>query len=622
MLKELFYVKQLLKRLGIILLLFMLFRILFLVFNYHLFPTISIVEFLTIMLTGLRFDISAITYMYLVFILLAMLPFPFRNKQWYKILVKLCFYLPTLLILLLSTADLIYYQFTLKRTTIDVLNMYKEFINLLPQFLKDFWYLFFIFLITLTGIEIVYRKTSGKGYSKLKLTKQSIILIIVSLLVFMGARGGIQYRPLSPIMAGKYAGPDMSPLVTNTPFNFIYSLQHKTLDDVSYFNEKELKNEYTVLHEGDGEGEQDNILIIIMESFSKEYIGTLNNGKGYTPFLDSLIDQGLICTNFYANGKQSVQGIASITASIPALMTEPFIFSIYQDHKIQGLGTLLKNMGYHTAFFHGGNNGTMGFDAFFKAAGVDHYYGKNEYDNKQHYDGNWGIYDEHFFQYTAREINKFPQPFCAILFSLSSHNPYNIPEEYEDKFDKGKLPIHQSIRYADYSLKRFFESASQMPWFDNTLFIITADHTAQAESNFYKNRVGSYQIPLLLYKHNSRLKGRNEKTSQQIDIMPTILDYVGYTGKYVAFGKSMLDSTSPGYAFQYHNDIFQIIDSTHILLFDGNKTIAFYNYKEDSLLNKNIVDNQSRQQKVMEDYLKAVIQTHHQALIKNQLAIE
>ena len=170
-----------------------------------------------------------------------------------------------------------------------------------------------------------------------------------------------------------------------------------------------------------------NVFVIILESFSSEHIGALthqigNKNTDFTPFLDSLAEKSLVFEGF-ANGKRSIEGIPAILASLPTWMTEDFITSQYSSNKFNSLASILKAEGYNTSFFHGGKNGTMGFDAFSKSAGFEFYYGKNEYPDQSDFDGSWGISDEPYLQYIAKTLNTTPEPFlgsCIYAFVASS----------------------------------------------------------------------------------------------------------------------------------------------------------------------------------------------------------
>ena len=112
----------------------------------------------------------------------------------------------------------------------------------------------------------------------------------------------------------------------------------------------------------------------------------------------------------------------------------------------------------------------MGFDNFAYAAGIDEYYGMNEYVKNKDFDGNWGIFDEEFLQFYATKLNSFKEPFVSSVFTLSSHHPYTIPEKYKGKFRKGPLKILEAVSYSDFSLRQFFKTASKMSWYENKTY--------------------------------------------------------------------------------------------------------------------------------------------------------
>ena len=630
-------------RLLIILLLFILSGILFYLFNTNHFNALNFVGFLKLLFYGIRFDISAIIYVNILFIILNIIPFKFRYNRTYQTINKYIFIIANSIALAFIFIDFIYFRFTLKHTTSDIFNLFGvsgDMYSLIPQFLKDYWCVAVLFILFIIFMIFLYNKTK----TELKTIKnnfiyyfyQSILFILFALFSVIGMRGGLQLKPISIITAAQYTSAQNIPLVLNTPFTIIRTLNKKGLKNVVFFKDTtELNKIYSPYHSYNKNtflvSKQDtqklNVIIIILESFSKEHFGSLNknleNGdyKGFTPFLDSLICQGLFCTNAFANSKTSIQAIPAVISSIPTLMDNPYITSIYSGNKINSLAKIFKKQGYTSSFYHGGKNGTMGFDAFAKMAGFGNYYGKDEYNNDEDYDGNWGIFDEKFLQFMAKNLNKTKQPFFATVFTLSSHHPYTIPPKYKDKFRKGKLKIQQSVMYADYSLKKFFETVSKMKWFDNTLFVFTPDHTSEAYHTYYQNRVGMYSVPILYYRHNSNLKGKNNNITQQIDIMPSILDYLNYKNDYIAFGQSIFDTTSDNFSVSYINNTYQLIKDDYALQFDGKKSLSLYNIKKDNLLQNNILDFDIKNRKKMETFLKAVIQSYNNRIINNDLTV-
>ncbi|MGQ0826771.1 MAG: LTA synthase family protein [Bacteroidota bacterium] len=531
--------------------------------------------------------------------------------------------------LLANCADLVYFQFTLKRTTADVFHFFggeigNDLGRLLPLFIKDYWYVVVIWLILTALLYYLYEKTEKKRILKWDTNQyiyQAVTFLISVFLFVIAYRGGIQLKPISIVTAGEYTSVRYVPLVVNTPFTILKTLDLPTIEPDIYFkDERELKKHYNPLHPGENGGfKKLNVFIIALESFSKEYVGALNKRSvSCTPFLDSLIGESLTFSNGFSNGKKSMEGIPAIVSSIPTWMNEAYITSPYGSNQTNSLPSLLKEQGYYTAFFHGGTNGTMGFDAYANLAGFDNYFGRKEYNNENDYDGNWGIWDEEFFQYTANTINKKQQPFFATLFTLTSHHPYTIPNKYRVKFKEGNLEIEKSISYSDYSLKKFFETAKKMPWFNNTLFVLCADHTGVSWDEFYMNRVGNYTIPIVYYLPRGQLKGQSALLTQQIDIMPSVLDYLNYSKPYFAFGNSVFDTTITNrYALTYNNDAFQLISKNYSLGFNGTKATDLYNYTKDSLLKYNLIVTEPLVVKELTDQLKAIIQTYQQSLIYN-----
>lgn len=638
----------LLVRLGIALIAYPICKILFLLLNYSHFADVSVGQLTSALFWGLRFDLSALVVINAPFIILHIIPF-FTTKAWHRLMLKILFIIPNSIAILADCLDMAYFKFTLKRTTADFFDLFglgSDISTLLPQYIRDFWYIVAIWIILVTGMVYLFNRTWKIGrmedwkktathsstlppfHFAPRLLSWTIINAAFLGLCVVAFRGGLQLRPIMPINASEYVSAKNIPLIINTPFSIIKSSDLEKLEPKEYFKEDELTAVFDPVNRKHptipifiDSIEGANVFIIILESFSAEYIGALSGQKTHTPFLDSLIGQSLVFDNAFANGKKSLEGLPAVVAGIPGLINEPFITSIYGANRFNSLPLALKEKGYSSAFFHGGINGTMGFDAFAHAAGYDHYYGKTEYNNENDYDGNWGIWDEEFFQYTEQTVTTMKEPFIATIFSLSSHHPSAIPEKYKERFEGGELPILKSVEYADFSLRKFFASASKEKWFDNTLFVITADHTGPSNSSYYSSSTGIFRVPILFYKHNSLFKGVNHRVTQQIDIMPTVLNRLNYAEPYFAFGQNMLD-TNEGYAVNFISDVFQLIQGEYLLQFDGNSTISFYNYKTDSLLQENILGTIPEKEKQMENKLKAIIQTYYNGLIHNKLSAE
>lgn len=623
-----------LKHIGALLLIYTICRILFYFFNYSYFADLPVASFIFLLFISLRFDLSIIVLSNSLFLTAYLFPAKFREKKGYRLFLNILFTGINSIAILANCIDLVYFRFTLKRTTADAFHFFggkigNDLGTLLPVFLKDYWYIFVIWILLTILLVFLYKHIEKKriplSWVQREYTREINFFVVTLILSVIAYRGGIQLKPVSAIDAGEYANVKHVPLVTSTPFTIVKTLDVPTIEPVIYFtDEKQLTRFYNPvkLPKG-GTMTKKNVFILILESFSKEYIGALNERKeGYTPFLDSLIGESLTFTNAYANAKRSIEGIPAVVAGIPNWMNEPFITSIYGSNQINSLPGLLKQQGYASAFFHGGANGTMGFEAFSNMIGYDHYFGRKEYNNEKDFDGHWGIWDEEFLQYSLTKMNQIQQPFLATVFTLSSHHPYPIPERYAGKFKPGPLPIHISIRYTDFALRRFFESAKKTDWFKNTLFVLVADHTSISDDPFYTNKVGNNAIPIVFYSGDQSLKEKDTTIIQQIDIMPSVLDYLQYPRPYYGFGNSVFDRTASHYAFSYSNDVFQLIEGNFVYSFNGRKTVDLYNLSKDSLLQHNLMDTDKIKSQELENKSKAIIQTFQQALINNRMHMD
>lgn len=526
--------------------------------------------------------------------------------------------------ILFNIIDIEYFRFQKKRTGFELFSGENDIWQLLPSYIKDYWWLLIITFILTYLLYRLYKNTlkirviESKPYVALK----TLTVILYLGLLVLAARGGTQTKPLQTISASQWGNPQNASLVLNTPFTILQSIGKKTIEEKSYLTETELEKYFQLRKDYSSNTlfEPKNVVVFILESFSNEYIGAINKKSSYSPFLDSLINEGYFFENGFANGKKSNEAVPSILASLPSLLDEAYTGSVYQTNDLNSLPNLLKSKGYYSAFFHGGFNGSMNFDAFAMKAGFDDYFGMNEYDNSKDFDGHWGIYDEPFMQYFAQTLGSAPKPFFASLFSLSSHPPFSIPEEYQTKFKNIDTDKHRSYLYTDNALRKFFDYAKTKKWYYNTLFIILPDHTPDAEDKYYDTKVSYYKIPILFFDPAGNWKGRSTKIASQIDIMPSVLDYLHFDKPFNSFGKSLWRDEGKNYAINYRDGIFQIIDSAFVLQYSDKNVIALFNYQNDWFLANNIKDVNVEKCNELKMAIEAYIQKFNVTLIKNNYA--
>jgi phosphoglycerol transferase MdoB-like AlkP superfamily enzyme len=585
---------------------------------------------------GLLFDISGLLYINVFYMLLCLLPLKFKFNKWYQAFLKGLFIITNAAGLFANVADIIYYRVTLKRTTFSVFDQFKNEDNMLQlwmQFVIDFWYALLFLIVLVFLLVYLYGRVKPKPFlfksNLIYGISGTLILVFFVGLSVMGIRGGWRHstRPINMSNAGKYAeSPEQMAIVLNTPFCVLRTIGKETFKPLHYFpDDRKLMELFTPeIHPRDsGEMKKLNIVVIILESFSRESVGSLNrhidngNYKGYTPFLDSLISVSYTFSNAYANGRKSIDAMPSVLASLPALV-QPYVVSEYSSNRVNGFGNLLKPYGYHTSFFHGAPNGSMGFQAFSRMIGIEHYFGKNEYANDADFDGIWGIWDEPFQRYFAHTLEEFPQPFFSSVFTISSHHPFKVPKEYEDVFPKGTLPVHRGIGYTDMGLRSFFEIAKESGWYQNTLFVITADHSVTPHYAEYKTNVNAFAIPIIFYSPALNLKGMDNRLAQQTDILPTVLNLINYPDGYIAFGNDLFGKEKKSFVLNYISESFQFMQNDKVLYFDGKKVISFYDYVTDPFLKNNLKERESVPVAESE-LMKAVIQQYNNRMIENNL---
>lgn len=601
--------RLLLLRLGLVFIAYSLTRLCFFLMNLESFEEVALTDILFSFIHGLRFDASAILYTNIVFILLSILPFSFVVKSSWQAFLRVWFVVTNSIFLITNVADAEYVKFTGKRMDLSMFNMLQDVADQLGQLMLNYWY------VSLVGLLVVV--VLWKSYPMPYRHKRTLnwlftggILVVLALLIAIGLRGGLQRRPIQMLNAFSN-GAKAGNLTANTPFSILTSVDKQQLKRKRYMSAEALEKQLprTVANDSIAFSKQ-NVVIIILESFAAEFAGFMNDYQGYTPFLDSLAQEGVYFDHALANGLTSAESASSILTGIPNLMDIPVIFSAYQNNRYFSIFDHLKKEGYSTSFYHGGANGTMGFDVFTQNLGMQ-YFGQNEYPYEGDYDGTWGIFDEPYLQYVAEELGQKPEPFITTIFTLSSHNPYTIPAQYTGKFPKGDHPIHESIGYADYALKRFFKRAQQSTWYDSTLFIITADHTKLPQEKAYNNTLGYYKIPMVLF-HPSGLVPQVDTTKlvQQLSIPASIMDYLGYPlDALPRFSTSVFDSTAPNEGLFYSNGIYYYITPQHQLRF-VNDHIELYDWQDNRLPDEQIRQSDAKR-------LKAFIQYYNDGMIDN-----
>lgn len=582
-------------------------RLLFWFFNKDLIKIDGITDYVSLAYHGIAFDTTAILYVNSLFILLSLIPIIINTKKVYQKILFWLYFVTNGIAYSMNFGDFVYYKFSQTRLTSAALQVAKHETNIFKVFttsVQEHPFIIVWFILLMALWVFLYKKVKVSERKPVKLFPYflwSVVSIcLTAVLVVGGIRGDFKHstRPINLVDANKFVKtPLQANVVLNSTFSFFRTMNTNSFREVHFVDQKFIDENIQPYKIYDREvQDKPNVVIFIVESFGREYSGAFNKDKNikdyvsYTPFIDSLANESLIFPNTFANGRQSIHGMSSILAGIPSL-TDAFTSSPYSNQRIQSIVSVCNEMGYDTSFYHGAPNGSMGFLGFGNILGFKHYYGKDEYNHDEDFDGMWAIWDEPFLQYFAKNVGK-TQPFMATVFTASSHHPFKIPEKYNGKFKKGKVEMHEPMQYTDYSIKKYFETAKKQPWYNNTIFVFTGDHPNQIYYSEYEKAMNRFAVPLIFYSPNPKfqLKGVNDEVAQQIDIYPTLADLIGYNKKIRSWGRSLLsDKKYPSLIVNSDGTSEQFIYGNYIYRFDGKDIIGVYD-KNDLGFENNLKD--------------------------------
>ena len=621
-------------------------RLVYLFVNFSYFgQNLSAAHLLELLGGGLVFDTAAILVTNIPYIVLMLLPWHGKETHGYQQFCKWLFVIINGAALAINLCDSVYFQYTMRRTTTTVFQEFSNEGNLGSIFLTETVHHVYLVLIFILVVWLMYRLYRQPGLTRRQNWWQYDLAMLLSLcavapFVVAGIRGGFTtaVRPITISNANQYVDrPIEAALVLNTPFSLYRTIGKDVFVVPDYFdNEQEMAAIYSPVHTPNDSlpFTHKNVVVLIVESFGREYIGALNktleNGqyKGYTPCVDSLISRSVTFSHSYCNGRKSIDGMPSILSSIP-MFVEPFFLTPASMNHVSGIASLLGTEGYSTAFFHGAQRGSMGFMAFARSTGFQNYYGREDFNNDPRFggdndfDGTWAIWDEPFLQYYAAKMSEMKEPFMTAVFTASSHHPYVVPKQYETAYPEEGLVIHKCIRYTDMAIGRFFERASREPWFHNTIFVLTSDHTNLSDHACYQTDLGGFCSPIIIYEPGNpeRQPEVQEKIAQQIDILPTVMGMLHYQKPYFGFGIDLLNTPAEDtWAVNYLNGIYQYVKGGHVLQFDGQQSKGLYAL-DDSLMQHNLL-HQGSAPLEMEHELKAIIQQYMARMTQDQLQPE
>ena len=617
-------------------------RLVWFVANVFWLPPIGIDEYVYAHLVGIYFDIPVVIGLFLPVWIWVIGGHSWRDR--FPAINRILFVISSMTVLIFNGIDTGYSQVTAKRSGYELFDILGDDANRFAPYIIDNWYI--ILGLAAMGY-FIYRWVPIRGHYpdinfRMRPLRGLIATLTFAAICLLGFRGGFQLRPLRAIDASNFVQPEIAPLVTSTPLQIISTWKRNGLPNFEFdiqfpansaitsepktsasqhwlFDNSTALSPFPMSRTLGGGWVQPNIVVIVVESLARDYTG-FGNGTQFTPYLDRLAadPNTLYFPYCYANGTKSIEMVPSIFCGMPSLMSEFYVTSAYASNKVNNAYKLAK--GYKTAFFHGSNNGTMGFQSFLKQTGLQQYHGIDQYPSdlyQRDFDGNWGIFDEPYLQHFIRcmdTMNDGKQPVFASVFTLSSHHPYTIPKPYLNKLPGTPETVQHTIAYADIALQKFFQTAATKPWFNNTVFVITGDHTSHSDKEYFYSQSGHYEVPFLIYAPGIDIKHINEKPNQseefrnpqlriqqpqtftnpsrnewadiintatqktlsQCDIIPTLWNLLGANNPRLGFGRSAFDPNYKGYSTHIDKDLYYIIQYPFVLALDQEGKVVDY----------------------------------------------
>lgn len=563
--------------------------------NY--FAALSSTDFLLSLIVGLRFDIFAICTFCGLFLFLINLPI---NSKIYLKLNSIFLNIFILVFSLLLVSDIIYFKLFSKHFTTELLlakNHISYFCSL--AFGEYLLVTISIFLFTILLFYLSF-KLINKYYTKpnTSIIYNAISILIMAFLIVVACRGGLQTRILSITDAYK-SGRIIGELKLNGIFTALISIRSKTnCNEINIDLQKAISIVQENLIEKDEEivntnyplmrhrkqfnvaGKNYNVVVILLESWQKDYIDSLS-GSNYTitPNFDSLVKDALVFDKFYANGQRSIMGLMSVFLSFPYVTGLPYLGNGLENSGQTKLPLILKENGYDNVFVQGDKRESDNAIAFANYLGFDNAYGKEDIPILNKYDIEISKgYDIEGFEFFFNKINSLKKPFFGFYFTTTTHIPYakTILKSLEKYPEDGteKTGYLNRLYYADYALGEFMKKAKKEKWFENTVFILCADHQAYGvggqNGTLEKTKVDkTFKIPMIIYCPKLFKHKIIKEVGSQFDIVPTILDVLNIKTHYSSLGKSLFSKTNNRFAFvSYEGDQIYLIKNNIVVSCD------------------------------------------------------
>ncbi len=569
-----------------------------------------------ILLYGIRFDLIAVGIIFLPFFLF----FFFWGKKYLPLKrgVQVLYFIMIFLLLCITVTDSIYFKFQFHRINrFDLVYMYSN-AGLAPVMIRNFW-VSLVAIALVTGLSIWF--LTKRPYFSPDMPVRSwkkLGWAALPLLVVLLAGWDFRFsRNLTPASVFYSVKPDLAPLTSNAPVEILYSFHvgKRTPIDWKFMDDSTAFRLNPVIHtiEQPPRKEPLNLVILMIESASREDFIDNPDRPRLMPFLDSLMGRSLVFTNFFSNALNSAGGFDAIIGGLPQLAATDFYSTGYGAAKKQSLPDILNNHGYATSFFYGVKEYGPSLQKASAFYGFSHFYGPDQFHLNPGEDSHAvGLYDHIFFPEVARKMEAFKTPFFTTIFNLCTHYPFDmVPDTI-----KAVSPIFprsngQSLYYLDGVYRDFFNRIKGREWYEHTIFLFVGDHYSRSLEDRAKSRTNIFRIPMFIFAPGLGWQGEYRKPGQQIDILLTALDLLHCNGRYFSLGASLADSTADHAVVLKAGPVAQLIDGENVLYYDviNKKVVGYFNYYSDPGLKQDLYPRSAARVQELLPRLQAFLQT-------------
>lgn len=546
--------QEVLRLFLIFVLVFQIFRIAIYYSYRDLFNNLDFLKLTESLFLGLRFDLSSTSILLFIPIVILIFPLRITGHLFFRRFVVSVIYLELVAMIIFLTSDYMYFSFVKRHITNELLFLLNDSEYLMTEVSVKLLPIIFLLVLTVLFYPLFLKATCPK---KPEVQRSILSFVLILLVLIVVGRGGFQRKPIAVIDAYQYGSASQGHLILNGIFTAShFSISSKFIERTAgeeklYLDTLNLpvstNPDYPLERTNvqPGMSPKKNLVMIMIESLSFKYIDYLSGENyGVTPNIDRIASNGLVFENFFANGQRSVDGAQSILTGIPPLPGMPDITALSVNYS--SLGQLASDNHYRTIFLTTTLRESFSMDLIAGAAGFDDYHGLEDYPLLLNYidaaDRPLG-WDYEAFMYLLKQLEGEKSNYVAFVNASSDHTPFARMQEPFNKYEHGtdtEGGYLNMLHYTDWALGEFINEYKKRKDFEETIFIITADHALPHFQGV--EPYGKFRIPLIIYSPKNISPGRSQMFASQIDLFPTIIKLLDLEGKYSAIGKNILDT--------------------------------------------------------------------------------